>query len=140
MDSKTQTALREELEAQGQTPIDDDIFSVLSVGEIDLSNREAVAQAAKTLTQEHPMLFKQRNWETLSDNDFRSQESELRTRLSKAPALRDNEFKNLNSAVLNPEQEGALRRHLSGRGSTYDRAILKHALAEQARLYGGDAA
>lgn len=143
MNREQQTAIEGALNKLRATPIDPDILTALCApDDLNLEDHAAVEACANKLVEGHPALFKiEKTWDQMDPDseEFRARESTFRASLAKAPDNPENEFRNLNAAVLSPEAEGALRRYLTGRGSGYDKAILKHAQAEQNRLYGGDA-
>jgi hypothetical protein len=136
MNPETKQALIAELEREGHIPIDDDIFEAVDVPDFDLKNANAVKIAVQNLTDKHPNLFQRRDWDALDEQSFREQETDFRNRLSQPSKALTNLYKDLDTALLSPEQEGALRKYLSGRASKFDQSILKAALASQKRLLG----
>lgn len=117
--------------------IDADVFKALVTQELDPSDSEAVEKTAKKAVEQHPHLFKfEKGWAELSQDDFQEREEQFRASLRKSHTVGPNEFASLDAATLDDEQMRALTRTLQGRGGSYDRAILQHALAEQKRLLG----
>jgi hypothetical protein len=141
MTPELQTALNSELERRGINAVDPDVWKVLQApDDLNVSDARALADAANKILEDKAHLFRQRDWQTLDEKNFAEQERKLKDRLSRPDAAPENIFKDLDTALLSPEQESALRRHLSGRSSKYDRSILRAALASQRQLLGGDAA
>jgi hypothetical protein len=86
-----------------------------------------------------PALFKTQDFEKMDDASFLTAEDAFRTNLrrrAQAPS-RNNEFQQLDSALLSQEEGHALRRYLGGTRNSYDRSILE---AARARLGPKDAA
>ena len=120
------------------TAIDPDVFKAVVTEEIDPADSEAVAKAAKELTEQHPQLFKfEKPWSKLSPDEFQQREQAFRESLRTSHRIGPNEFASLDAATLDEEQMQSLTRTLQGRGSSYDRSVLQHALAEQRNLIGG---
>jgi len=134
MTTETQAAIVAELQRQGEQPVDQDVFKVVNVPDYDLADARALAALARSIVEEHPNLFKKRDWTTLDNAAFKEQESEFRERLRQPEKLNTSEFKELDAALLSPEQEGALRKYLSGSAGNFEKSILKAALAEQKQL------
>jgi hypothetical protein len=141
MTPELQDALVRESARLGANPIDRDIFNVFPklTDDLDPSNSEAITEAVRTMTEKSPALFrKEKGWEELSENQFQEREQLFRAGLRNSTPLGSNPFASLDTALLSQEQEQALTRHLSGQGSSFDRSILQHALAQQRKTLGGD--
>lgn len=134
-------ALAEEAIKLRATPIDPDVFKAICPDDLDHTDSEAIAKAAKEATEAHPDLFTfERPWGELEANEFQEREALFREGLRKSKPLGPNEFASLDAALLEPEQLQALTRVLQGRGGSYDRSILVRALAVQSSLLPKDAA
>jgi hypothetical protein len=137
MTEQLQEALTREASKQGAVPVDPDVFRALheATKDLDPSDSDAIAKAVKSLTESHPALFcVEKPWGELSDTDFAERERSFRAGLRRSTPIGPNPFKDLDSALLDPDQLQSLDRVLSGRGSSYDRSVLTHALAQQRQL------
>lgn len=140
MTPELQTALIQEAAKLKAVAIDPDIFKAIVPDDVDPSDLNAVAKAAKDATEGHPDLFSfEKPWSALSDNEFQKREASFREGLRRSAPIGPNQFASLDAALLGPEQLQALTRVLQGRGGSFDRSILQHALAEQSTLGGGAA-
>jgi hypothetical protein len=98
----------------------------------------SIVGAIRKIKTRVPALFKTQNFEEMDSAQYAEAEKKFREKLSRhaRPEARS-EYKNLDAALLTDEESGALRRHLSGTRSTYDKSILD---AAKARLGPKDAA
>jgi hypothetical protein len=89
----------------------------------------AVAEMAKA----RPNLFLHDDYAKMSSEEFDTAEARFREKLSRRsqPAVRSNEYKALDAALLTPEEGHALRRYLGGTRNSYDRSVLQQALRRQ---------
>jgi hypothetical protein len=132
MTQQFEQSLIHELAKMSATPVDPEILQALVPENAD---NEDPATIAKALVEQHPACFAiERAWGELSDTDFAERERSFRAGLRRSTPVGPNPFKDLDSALLDADQLQSLDRVLSGRGSSYDRSVLTHALAQQRQL------
>lgn len=92
-----------------------------------------VVNAIRAIKQKSPALFKTQDFEQMDPAQYQDAESKFREKLQRhaRPAARNNDFRDLDAALLSETEAHALRRHLSGTRSSYDKSILEQALRRQ---------
>lgn len=145
MTEQIQNALIAEASRQGTKLLDTDVLRVFPdlTDDLNADDPNAVSEALQKMAERKPSLFKpERKWGDMDpgSDEWRKREEQFRTSLRKSHSVGPNEFSKLDAATLDDEQMRALTRTLQGRGGSYDRSILQRALAEQQKLFGGDAA
>lgn len=138
-----QSALLEEAERVGI--VDPDILAAypeeLKTAKLGADGKPdvgSVVGAIRKIKSRVPALFRTQDFQEMDSAQYAEAEKKFREKLSRhaRPEARS-EYKNLDAALLTDEESGALRRHLSGTRSTYDKSILD---AARARLGPKDAA
>jgi hypothetical protein len=92
-----------------------------------------IVAAIRKIKARVPALFKEQDFAKMDDATFSEAEEKFREKLQRhaRPAARNNDFRALDAALLSETEAHALRRHLSGTRSSYDRSILEQALRRQ---------
>ena len=122
--------------AQEARCIDPDVVLALPIFADIIAKVESETDAPgaiEQMRQAKPRLFKQDEWSTLSPEAFAEAEKRLKERLARRtqPAARNNDFRDLDSALLSESEGHALRRYLGGTRNSYDLSILNAALTRQ---------
>jgi hypothetical protein len=92
-----------------------------------------VVNAIRAIKQKSPALFKTQDFEQMDPAQYQDAESKFREKLQRhaRPAVRNNDFKALDAALLSETEGHALRRYLGGTRNSYDLSILNAALTRQ---------
>jgi hypothetical protein len=127
-------------EAQRVGVVDPDILAAypdeIAGARLDATGKPdigTVVNAIRKLKARVPALFRTQDFEKMDAAQYEDAESKFRETLRRhsQPAARSNEFKQLDAALLTPEEGHALRRHLGGARNSYDRSVLQAALKRQ---------
>src|ERR1700734_2767950 len=119
-------------EAQRQGVIDPDILtcypeqvSGVKLGADGKPDVGTVVAAIRKIKTKSPALFKTQDYEKMDPAEYQDAESNFREKLRRhaRPAERNNDFRELDAALLSETEGHALRRHLSGTRSSYDKSI-----------------
>jgi hypothetical protein len=115
--------------------VDPDLVSLPVFEEIvgRMASEKDATRAVAEMQQARPKLFLHDDYAEISSEEFDTAEARFREKLARRsqPAARNNDFKNLDSALLTDEEAGALRRHLGGSRNSFDRSLLQRALDRQ---------
>jgi hypothetical protein len=138
MDPILHEALAEEATRQGV--IDTDILTAypeqlkgVKLGADGKPDFGTVYAAVKEIKHNHPALFREQDFEKMDAAQYDDAETTFREKLRRQsrPAERNNNFSQLDAALLSSEESDALRRFLGGNRSSYDRSVLNTALRRQ---------
>jgi len=143
MNPEQRSALEGALTKFRATAVDPDILKALTVpDDLNPQDSAAVEAWAKKMLEAHPALFRvEKRWDQMDPDseEFRERESAFRASLANNPSIPKNDFKDLDAALLSPEEQTALTKYLGNRASKFEISILRAAKASQARLLGGAA-
>jgi hypothetical protein len=98
-----------------------------------MASESDAVRAVAEMQQARPKLFLHDDYAKMDSTQFETAEDAFREKLRKRskPASRQNEFKQLDSALLGETEHHALRRYLGGTRNSYDLSILNAALTRQ---------
>lgn len=142
MNSKIEKALQSEAQKPEFGCVDVSVLKCYNFAtrDLDPENLDAakVTEAVRKIAAKAPALFKpQKSWGELADEPnssaYRERDEAFKASLRTRHEVPANEFASLDSALLDEVEQSALRRYLGARAGSYDRSILKNALARQRR-------